>query len=108
MKKRKFKRISPKLLETAREKAWSMKSMEAHGAGNRKIKYIGSHISGSLDRSGSDGGNLVFDYYQDDLGEYWFENRVELASGDIVSVDMYLFGYETEKKKKRKRYSWQR
>lgn len=50
---------------------------------------------------------LVFDYYRDTAGAWWFENRALLPSGDIVSMDMYLFGYEG-KRKKGERQQWRR
>lgn len=63
-------------------------------------------LSGALDGDERNG-QLVFDYYRDTAGAWWFENRALLPSGDIVSMDMYLFGYE-RKRKKGERQQWRR
>lgn len=101
-----FREISPELERVAYKEAWSIESMEAHGAGGREVTYIGSKISGALDGDERNG-RLVFDYYRDTEGAWWFENRALLPSGDIVSMDMYLFGYEG-KRKKGERQQWKR
>ena len=44
-----FREISPELERVAYKEAWSIESMEAHGAGGRGVTYIGSKISGALD-----------------------------------------------------------
>lgn len=101
-----FREISPELERVAYKEAWNIESMEAHGAGGRGVTYIGSKVSGALDGDERNG-RLVFDYYRDTAGAWWFENRALLPSGDIVSMDMYLFGYEG-KRKKGERQKWRR
>ena len=88
-----FREIDPDLVERIKGNAWSIRSMEAHGAGERATTYVGSRISGYLDND-SRKGRLVFDYYQDRAGAYWFKNRALLPDGEIVSMDRYIFGRE--------------
>lgn len=72
--------------------------MEAHGADGRGVEYIGSAISSYLDKDRRKG-KLIFDYYKDTAGAYWFKNRVLLSSGEIVSMERYIFGREIKKEK---------
>lgn len=79
--------------------AWSIESMEAHGAAGRAVTYIGSRVRGYLDND-SRNGQLIFDYYRDSAGAWWFENRALLPSGEIVTMEMYLFGHERGRTRK--------
>lgn len=72
--------------------------MAAHGAGGRGVQYIGSSISGYLDND-SRKGRLLFDYYRDTTGAFWFKNRALLPNGDIVNMEQFIFGKEIRKEK---------
>lgn len=98
-----YKVIDPELLKAINGDAWSIESMAAHGAGGRGVEYIGSRISGYLDNDKSKG-QFIFDYYRDTAGAYWFKNRAMLPNGEIVSMDMYIFGREIKKEKYTKQY----
>lgn len=101
--KENFRAINPKLLEKAHGSTWSIGTMAAHGAGTRRVEYIGSDIRGYLDNDKRNG-QRVWDYYRDTAGAYWFKNRALLPSGEIVSMDMYIFGREIKKEKYTKQY----
>lgn len=93
-----YKEIDPELLQAIHGDAWSIESMAAHGAGGRSTQYIGSTVSGYLDNDKRNG-KFVFDYYRDSVGSFWFKNRALLPSGEIVSMDRYIFGYEIKKER---------
>ena len=88
--------IPPENLPAVQQKAWSIENMEAHGAAGRNYSYIGSARKGALDGD-SRNGTLIHDYFKDDTGQYWFSARALLPSGDLVSINKYLFGHEVEK-----------
>ena len=69
--------------------AWSIQNMAGHGAEGRSTEYIGSVTAKD---------NVVFDFYKDTEGDYWYRTRKRLESGEIVSMDMYLFGFEPGKR----------
>lgn len=85
-----YKEIAPELLERVKGNAWSIESMEGHGSGELSVTYIGSRISKSPE---TDGG-IIFDYYQDSEGVYWFRNRKLLENGMAVSMEFHIFGKE--------------
>lgn len=87
--KEEFKKISPERLALAHGNTWSIENMAAHGAGGRATTYIGSEVIG----------HLLYDYYQDSAGAYWFKNRALLPSGEIVSMERYIFGREISTRK---------
>ena len=72
--------------------------MAAHAAGGRGVHYIGSSISGYLDND-SRKGRLLFDYYRDTAGAFWFKNRALLPNGEIINMEQYIFGKEIRKEK---------
>ena len=86
-----YKEISPELLERAHKVAYSIENMEAHDAAGRNTEYMGSHRVG----------DIVYDYYQDSTGAWWYKNRGVL-NGRIVSMEVYIFGRDIEKERKRK------
>lgn len=96
----KRKPIPADLLKTIAGNAWSIESMEGHGAENRSITYIGSRVKGYLDNDLAKG-RLVADYYQDSAGEYWFADCALLPDGSLVSMESYLFGRELPASRKR-------
>ena len=96
--KEEYRAIDLELLPAAYGDAWSIESMAAHGAVGRGVEYIGSSISGYLDNDKRNG-KLMFDYYRDTAGAYWFENRALLPNGEIVSMERYIFGREIRKEK---------
>ena len=85
--KEEYREISGDLLERVRGNAWSIENMEAHEAGGRSVDYIGSRTEG----------NIVYDYYQDSAGAFWFRNRA-IVNGEIVSMEQYIFGPEVSRK----------
>lgn len=101
--KEEYREIDPELLQVINGDAWSIESMEAHGAGGRGVEYIGSRNGCYLDNDRRKG-KLIFDYYKDTAGAYWFKNRALLSSGEIVSMERYIFGREIKKEKYSKQY----
>lgn len=91
-----YQEIDSELLKRVKADAWSIESMEGHGAGGREVTYIGSEINGYLDNE-QQKGLLIYDYYQDDEGDYWFKNRALLPDGRIVSMEYYIFGRKLKK-----------
>lgn len=81
-----YKEISPELLKQAYGNAYSIENMEAHGAAGRRIDYKGSRRAG----------NIIYDYYRDDTGAWWYENRA-VVNGCIVSMEVYIFGKDLKK-----------
>jgi len=82
----KYKKINVELLKVAESAAWSIENMEAHGAEGRNVEYVGSHAKG----------NIIYDYYQDNTGAWWFGNR-GIIDGCIVSMDVLIFGRSIKK-----------
>ena len=80
----------------AKENAWSIENMPGHKAENRTTKYIGSHFEGFMDLDTKDI-RRYFDYFVDSAGEYWYGVRVMLPSGELVSMEEYLFGAKSKK-----------
>lgn len=87
--------IPPENLAAVQQKAWSIENMEVHGAAGRNCSYIGSTRKGALDGDCRNG-TLIHDYFIDEAGQYWFSARALLPSGDLVSINKYLFGHETK------------
>lgn len=83
--------IPPSALQEIKEAAWSLENMEGHGAGGRTLDYIGSAPGGYLDNDPQKG-MLVFDYYQDNMGAYWYESWALMPDGTAISMECYLFG----------------
>lgn len=86
----------------AYHKAWSLSGMEAHlkelGQDVREVTYIGS--------TENDQGKIT-DYYKDTAGWYWYDVRYRTPAGDIVPIEVKIFGdgfLEREKKRKRRRW----
>ena len=88
-----YKEISPEDLERAQGNAWSIESMEGHDAAGRSTTYIGS-------RSDEKHPYLIRDYFRDSSGAYWFQNRA-IKDGQIVSMEVYIFGREIKRENKR-------
>lgn len=75
-------------LAAARGNAYSMENMAAHEAEGREVRYIGSRLEG----------NRIYDYYEDDAGQYWFKNRMYTPDNIAVSEEEYVLGkYRTRK-----------
>lgn len=91
--KEEYREIDPVLLRLASGNAWSVGNMEAHDAAGRSAKYIGSRTEG----------HLVYDYYLDNTGAFWFKNRALLPSGEIVSMEKYIFGRDLKQRKSYKK-----
>lgn len=87
-----YREISPVDLERAQGNAWSIESMEGHDAGGRSVTYIGS-------KRDEKHPYLIWDYFRDSSGAYWFQNRA-IKGGQIVSMDVYIFGREIRKERK--------
>lgn len=100
--KEEYKEIPPALLKIAYSSAWSIECMEAHNSAGRKVEYIGSGLGGYLDGK-KESGTRIYDYYRDNEGAFWFKNRAMLPSGEIVSMERYLFKREGAERKRRYR-----
>lgn len=85
-----YKEIDEEKLKVAFKTAYPVQCMAAHGAEDSAITYIGSTRRG----------NLITDYFQATGGSYWYENR-GIRDGKIVSMDVYIFGHEVKKGKKK-------
>lgn len=83
-----YKEIDSEIKKTAYLKAWSIASMDGHGASNRTVKYLGSSI-GCPTTDGK--GFTMADYYLDNAGEYWYDVRVLLSTGEIISMEEHIF-----------------
>ena len=79
---------SMNLLVLQEHPCWSIESRKAYGAEDSKLEYIGSKITGTS----ADGSSKVVSYYKDEQGRFWYENRVRLHNGKIVTMEEYLFG----------------
>lgn len=87
-----YREISDNLFALAHSKAWSIENMEAHEAGERSVEYIGSRMEG----------NIVYDYYRDSTGAFWYKNRA-IVNGEIVSMEKYIFGHRVSRNRARRR-----
>ena len=85
--KEEYREIDPELLKLINGNAWSIENMDAHGAGGRSTTYIGSRKEK----------HTVYDYYRDNAGAFWYKSRAILPSGEIVSMERYIFGHEIRK-----------
>ena len=101
-----FKQIAPDELEIAYRNAWSLECMEAHGAGGRDVEYVGSQAGGPLDGERKNG-TVIFDYYRDAEGGYWYQTRAWLPDRGIVSMDNYIFDRKRSRSRSRSGM-WQR
>lgn len=88
-----YKEISPEDLEHAQGNAWSIESMEGHGAGGRSATYIGS-------RHDEKHPYLIWDYFRDNSNAYWYQNRA-IKDGQIVSMEVYIFGRDIRRESKK-------
>lgn len=76
--KTEFKEISNRMYQVAHEKAYSIESKDNIVS----TQYIGSIIQG----------NIIYDYYIDDNGNYWYGNRAIDEDGCIITMDKHIFG----------------
>lgn len=65
---------------------WSMENMAAHGAEGRKVEYIGSHVTEPF----LDGTAPVREYYKDETGDYWYQSKMRLPGGRIITMEKYM------------------
>lgn len=92
-----YREADSELLGCIKGNAWSIECMEGHEAEGRSVTYIGSEIGGHLDNDRRKG-RRIYDYYQDSEGAYWYGNRALLPTGEIVSMEFYLFGRGRKRK----------
>lgn len=85
-----YKEIDKDMLERIKGNAWSIESRNEDEEGGRDKEYMGSQITG----------HMVFDYYKDPAGSYWYGTRAQLLTGEIVSMEVYIFGHELRRKKR--------
>lgn len=101
--------ISDDAYQEAHGKAWSLESMEAHlkeKAGYyhrgkvdlRPVEYIGSR-----EKAG-----LIWDYYRDDEGDFWYKNRWRMPDGHIVSMEEKIYGEDFFQKDRRRQIDSER
>lgn len=91
-----IKKISPEILQVAKNQAWSIESMAGHNASDRSVEYIGSSIGEERD----DGTRSVMDFYKDSSGDWWYKNRIMLPSGKVVTTEYYILGHEMNDNRK--------
>lgn len=77
-------------LQKAWEQANSIENMAAHEAEGRSVEYIGSRAVG----------HRIYNFYRDDTGDYWYQVRILLTTGDLVSETEAIFGHEIHGKRK--------
>lgn len=82
-----YKEIPPESLRAIEGNAWSVENMEAHGASERSLEYIGSRTTNGI----------IYDYYEDNMGEFWYDNWAMLPTGEIVSMERRIFGREIKR-----------
>lgn len=90
MKKEQYCEINNDILKVAYRAARSIENMAAHVEEERNVTYKGS----------TQKGELVTDYYEDNTGSFWYQKR-GIRNGHIVSIDMYIFGKEVKKSKRK-------
>lgn len=89
-----FKILTPQELCAINEKGcWSIENMPAHGAEDSRTEYIGSHMCNVA----ADGSVKVLDYYRDEQGRFWYQNRVRLNGGRMISEKRYALGWYRQK-----------
>lgn len=91
-----FKQIPEKLLEEARSNAYSLEKREKQDG----LEYLGSEIPGAQKRAGVDSWH-VYDYFKDSDGEHWYQTRVLLPSGELLSMEEWIFGRKIKKYKRK-------
>lgn len=91
-----FKQIPEKLLEEARSNAYSLERREKQGG----LEYLGSEIPGAQKRAGVDSWH-VYDYFKDSDGDHWYQTRVLLPSGELISMEEWIFGHKIKKYKRK-------
>lgn len=96
-----FFEIDKEELKKAYRLAYSIENMEGLEAENRRIEYIGS-----TEKAGR-----ITDYYRDSTGMYWYGSRHRRKTGEIVSMETFIFGegfQKRERERRRKRYVFQK
>lgn len=78
-------------LQIAWEQAYSIENMAAHEAEGRPVEYIGSEAFG----------HRIYDFYRDDTGDYWYQVRILLTTGELVTERDAIFGQKKESVGKR-------
>ncbi|WP_141709470.1 hypothetical protein [Eisenbergiella tayi] len=67
-----------------------MENMAGHEAEGRPVEYIGSRAVG----------HRIYDFYRDDTGDYWYQVRILLTTGELVSETDAIFGHEIHGRRK--------
>ena len=80
MQKQTYKEIDKDLLNRIKHDTWSIQSRDKNDG--REKEYLGSQEIR----------NTIYDYYKDPAGSYWYDTRKRLPTGEIVSMEIYLFG----------------
>lgn len=91
-----FKPLPEHLIEIAYHSAWSIQNMAAHGKENESASYVGSTEKANGD---------ITDYFQDQAGGWWFDNRFRKPTGEIISMEEKIFGRRLPERRKGK---WQK
>lgn len=71
-------------LQRAWKEAYSLESMEGHGAEGRSLEYIGSRI-------GTHG--RVYDFFADSNGCYWYSVRIGNVDKELIPEEEAIFGH---------------
>ncbi len=95
-----YREIQNSELQKAYQRAYSLECREGWEAENRNIEYIGSKENGR-----------ITDYYKDSAGDYWYSTRYRRKTGEMVSMETFIFGsgfQKRERERRRKRYVFQK
>lgn len=97
-----YREIQNSELQKAYQRAYSLECREGWETENRNIEYIGS--------TEKENGRIT-DYYKDSAGDYWYSTRYRRKTGEIVSMETFIFGsgfQKRERERRRKRYVFQK
>ena len=79
--------LTPQQIKTIHEKeCWSVENMAAHGAEGSELEYIGSHVREPY----LDGAAPLREYYKDEQGRFWYQNKIRLPGGKIIAMEKYM------------------
>lgn len=88
-----YKEISDEDERIAFKQATSLESKNEYGP----IEYIGSKMSNYLNCNNGQAYKIT-DYFKDPSGAYWYANRMLIPSGDLISMEEFIFGRKLPKK----------
>lgn len=72
--------------------AWSIQNMDGHECAGLKTTY-----KGSVEKPQG----YITDYFQDENGGWWFDERFKKKSGEIITIEQHIFGKKLPERKNR-------